>query len=104
TLAGYAAIAPARELADEDHEQRRRVDRPVVDAPAAERERGGLAEAHLVEDATRFLLGRVVELRSLETRQRLQRPEREVRVDEHRHPRREQRVAAEQRHEPGSTG
>ena len=37
-------------------------------------------------------------------RQRLQRAEREVGVDEHRHPRREQRVAAEQRHEPRRAG
>ena len=41
---------------------------------------------------------------ALEARERLQRAEREVGIDEHRHPRRDQRVTTEERHEPRRAG
>ncbi len=95
-----ASIAPALELTEQHDEQRRRIDAPVVDAPAAERQLGGLAEAHLVEDPPGLLLGDRVHVDALVTRQGLERAEREIGVDHHRHPRREQAVAAEEGHEP----
>ena len=96
---------PHRDSSPTQHdEQRRRVDGAVVDATAAERERRGLAEAHLVQDAARLLLACAGRPRVPWKRASVcKRAEREVGVDEHRHPRREQRVAAEQRHEPRRT-
>ncbi len=96
--------APAPKFAEHDDEQRRGVGGAVVDRAAAERQGRRLAEAHLVQDASRFFLGAGVDLGALETRQRLQHAEGEVGFDHHRHPRREQRVATEQRHEPRRTG
>ena len=56
--------APPPQLAEQHHEQRRGVGAAVVDPAAAERERGRLAEAHLVQDAARLLLGERVRPRS----------------------------------------
>ena len=100
-LAGHA---PAPHLAEQHDEERGGVGRAVVDAPAAERERGGVAEAHLVEDAARLLLVAGVDLGALEPGQGLQHPAGQVGVDQQRHPRRQQRVAAEHRHEPRRPG
>ena len=99
-----APIAPAAELAEQHHEEGRRVDAPVVDAPAAERQLGRLAEAHLVENAAGLLLGDRIHLAALVQREGLERAQREVAVDEHRHPRREQGVAPEEGHEPRRAG
>ncbi len=53
-----------------------------------------------MQDATGLLLSAGIDLQALEPGERLQRSEGEVGIDEHRHPRRDQRIAAEQRHEP----
>ncbi len=95
---------PPAELAEQDDEQRRGVGRAVVDRAAAERERGRFTEAHLVQDPPGLFLGPGVGLGALEAGERLQHAEREIGVDGHRHPRREQRVATEQRHEPRRAG
>ena len=92
--------APALELAEQHDEQRRRVRTAVVRAAAAERERGGRAKAHLVQDLARLLLRARVEVAALPGSQRSQRAERETRIPGQQHPRGQQRVAAEQRHEP----
>ena len=97
---GLAGQAPPAQLAEQHHEQRGGVGGAVVDAAAAERQRRRVAEAHLVQDAAGLLLGAGSTSVALEAGQRLQHAEGQVGVDEQRHPRREQRVAAEQRHEP----
>ena len=53
-----------------------------------------------MQDPARLLFGARVDIDALKARERLQGPEREVGVDEHRHPRRDQRVPTEERHEP----
>ena len=68
--------------------------------PPPERQRGRVAEAHLVEDATGLLVAPRVDVLALEAGQGLQDAERQVGVDEQRHPRRDERVATEDRHEP----
>src|SRR6266540_3699299 len=73
-----AAMAPPAELREEHDEQRRRVDAAVVDAPAAERQRRVLAEAHLVQDASGLLLRDGVHAMALEPGEGLQRAEREI--------------------------
>ena len=99
-----AGEAPSAQLTEQHDEERGGVGGPVVDAPAAERQRGRVAEAHLVEDAARLLLASRVDVLALEPGQGLQDPERQVGVDEQRHPRRDERVAAEHRHEPRRAG
>jgi hypothetical protein len=81
--------------------KRRRVGRPVVDAPTAERQRRRISEPHLVQDATGLLVCPGIDLAALEARERLQYPECKVWVDYQRHPRRDERVPPEHRHEPG---
>jgi hypothetical protein len=83
------APAPPAQLAEQHDEQRRGVGGAVVDAPAAERQRRRLAEAHLVQDAARLLLGAGVDVLALEAGERLQHAEGEVGVDDERHPRRD---------------
>ena len=95
---------PPLQLAQHHDEQRGGVGAAVVDRPAAERDAGRLAEAHLVEDPARLLLGERVDGPPLEPGQGLERAQRQVGVDHHRHPRREQRVSPEQRHEPRRPG
>ena len=91
---------PAPQLPEQHHEERRRVDRAVVDVTGAQRGAGRGAEAHLVEDLARLLLGGVVRRHALEAGQRLEHTLRERGLGEQRHPRGEQRVAAEHGHEP----
>ena len=57
-----------------------------------------------MEDPTRFLLGHGVDALALHPGERAEGPESEVGRDRHGHPARDQRVAAEQRHEPGGPG
>jgi hypothetical protein len=63
---------PSAQLTKQHDEEGRGVGRAVVDVPAAEMHGRGTTEAHLVEDATGLLLGRRVDLRALEPRQRLE--------------------------------
>ena len=99
-----AGEAPPAKLAEEHDEQRRGVGGAVVDRAAAQRQRRRLTEAHLVQDPPRLLLGAVVDLRALEAGERLEHAEGEVGVGDERHPCREDRVAAKERHEPRRAG
>ena len=96
--------APAAQLADEDHEQRRRVDRSEVRLPVAERRVARVDEAHLVEDPPRLLLGQWVVLIALEVGQRPCHAVGEDRVDGQRHQAGDDRVPPEEGHEPRRTG
>ncbi len=94
---------PAPELAEQHHEQRRRVDR--AERPlAGERERCRGPEPQPVEDLPGLLLGPRVELAALEPCQGLEDAERDVGVDQQRHPPRQQRVAAVEVHRPRRSG
>ena len=75
-------------------------DAAVVGAAPAERERRGRAEPHLVQDLARLLLGGGVDVAALPGGQRPQRTQGQARIPRQQHPRRQQRVPAEQRHEP----
>ncbi len=99
-----AAGAPPGELAEDHDVQRGGVGRGVGHRPAGERQRGRLAEAGLGQDPARLLLGHRVDLAALEPGQGLQRPQGQVGVEHHGHPRRQQGVAARQRHEPRRPG
>ena len=100
-LAGHA---PAPHLPQQHHEQRRGVGRAVVDAPAAERQGGGVAEAHLVEDPTGLLVVAGVDVGALEPGQGLEHAAGQVGIDQQGHPGGEQGVAPEHGHEPRRTG
>jgi hypothetical protein len=67
---------------------------------SAQRQRRRVAEPHLVEDAPGLLVGAGVDLLALEAGEGLEDAEGEVGVDDQRHPRGDERVAPEQRHEP----
>ena len=95
---------PPRQLPEEHDEQRRGVRRAVVGGAAAEGQAGRGAAADLVQDPSGLLLGERVDRPALVPGQGAQRPEREVAVDRQRHQRGQQRVAAEQRHEPRRAG
>ena len=95
--------SPATELTEQHHEQRRGVDR--AERPlAGEREGRRRPEAQPVKDLPGLLLGSGVHLTALEARQRLQHAERDVGIDQQRHPPRQQRVAAVQVHRPRRAG
>ena len=101
---GLAGQAPPAQLPEQHHEQRGGVGGAVVDGATAERERRRLAEAHLVQDAARLLLVVGPDVLALEAGQRLQGAEGQLGVDQQRHPGGQQRVAAEQGHEPRGAG
>ena len=96
--------APACELAEDDDEERRGIRRAVVHRAAAEREVGRGAEPHLVEDASRLLLGCGIHSGALQFGEGAERAEGERGVDRQRHQRGEQRVSTEQGHEPRCAG
>ena len=78
--------------------------RAVVDRLPPRASAAGDAEPHLVQDPARLLLAQRVHHACPGGGQRLQRAQGQGRVDRQRHPRREQRVPAEQRHEPRRPG
>ena len=85
----------------EQEEQRRRVDAAVVARERHLAERGHLAAAHLVHDLAGLgVLGRIVAIR-LSRGQEAQHAARERGVEPEHRVRRDQRVAAERRAEPG---
>lgn len=61
-------------------------------------------EAHLVQDLARLLVAAGLDLGALEAGERAQRAQRQSGVQQQRHPRGEQRVAPEHRHEPRRPG
>ena len=94
-------VRPPPDLGEQDEEQRRRVDGAVV---AVEPVRRRLAAPHLVDDLARLgVPGRVVRGR-LQRRQLAERAARELRPEQQRLQRRDQRVAPEHRHEPRHAG
>ena len=95
--------APAFVFVHQHHEERGRVGVAVVGGVRPFLERGELAVAHLVKDAARVLVPEVVELRSLPGGQSSQRGRREVRREGQRLKAGEDRIAAEQGHEPGKS-
>ena len=95
---------PSPELVDEHHEQRRGVRRSVVDVAVRERERRPSRESDLVQDPARLLVGLRHVAYALHPREAPCRPQPEVRIEQQRHPRGEDRVPAEQRHVPRSSG
>ena len=99
-----ASHAPPPHLAEEHDEQRRGIGSAVVDAAPAERQRRSVSEAHLMEDPSRLLFVPRVDLGTLEARQRLQDAAGQLGIHEERHPCRQQRVPAEDGHEPRGAG
>ena len=89
---------PAPDLRQEHEIQRCRVDGPVV---AREPLLRGTAGAQLVEDLPRLGVDRGVVDPRLQRRQRLERADRELGAEEHGLEARDDRVAAEDGHEPG---
>ena len=89
---------PAPDLGEEDEVERRRVNRAVV---AREPRFGSLAVAHLVDDLAGLGVDRRVVLGRLQRGEDTERVVRELRPEEERLQARDQRVAAEDRHEPG---
>src|SRR5205814_4843537 len=95
-LAPERAIAgPLHRLGEEHHEERRRIDGPVVRAVRHLAEPRQLAAAELVEDLAWLLLGERVDLRSLMPREQQQRAARDILVPGERLVRRDDPVAAE---------
>ena len=96
---------PAAQFAGELDEQRRRVRGSVVGVAAAERHVGRRPEAHLVRDPPRLFLTVRVGALTLVVGEGLQAcPTPVRRAAGSGHPRADQRVTAEQRHEPRRTG
>ena len=94
---------PPPRLGGQADEERGGVDGAVVAAPGRERAAAAVP-AQLVEDPTGLLLrGRVV-LAALEVGEAGQHPSGEGAVEGQGHPRGQQRVASEERHEPRRTG
>ena len=92
--------APPLQFPEQHDEQGGGVRGSVVGAAAAERERGGRAEPDLVQDLARLLLRRGVDGVPLPACQRLQRADGQPGIPGQQHPRGQQRVPAEQGHEP----
>ena len=99
-----AGQPPAPQLSEQHDEERGGVGGAVVNAAAAERQRRRVTETHLVQDAAGLLLTSGVDVLPLEPGQCLQDPEGQVGIDEQGHPRRDERVAAEDGHEPWRPG
>ncbi len=97
-----AAEAPV--LRQQDQPQRRGVRRSVVRAVRLLADDRELAVADLVQDPARLLVAEVVHLRALQLTQQMQRAAGEVGADPERLQGRDQRVAAEERHEPRKPG
>ena len=98
------AGAPPPGLLEQHDEQRGGVGGAVVDVAAAEHQIGREALAPLVHDPTGLLLGQRVCGPALERGQGLQRADRQRPIDRQGHPGRQQRVPAEQGHEPRRPG
>ena len=101
-LADERVVArPAPDLGEEHEEERRGVDRAVVDREPRLR---GLAAPQLVEDLAGLGVDRRVVLGRLEGGEGAQRGRRELRSEQHRLERGDQRVATEEGHEPRHAG
>ncbi len=92
------------ERRDEQHEERRRVGRAVVDGAVPEEGDRRAAPAQLVEDAPRLLVRPGHVRRALQLREGLRRRERERGIGGQRHQGGDDRVAPEERHEPRRAG
>jgi hypothetical protein len=91
---------PAPDLREEDEVERRRVDRAVV---AGEPLLGGPSRAQLVKDLARLGVDRRVVGVCLELGKCVERAHGQLGAEEHRLQARDDRVASEDRHEPGHT-
>ena len=94
-------VRPAPDLGEQDEVERRRVDRPVVGAEPVAR---GLAVPHLVDDLARLGVDRRIVLGRLQLGEHLERGARQLGPEEQRLQARDQRVAAEDGHEPRHPG
>src|SRR5947199_1649291 len=95
---------PLPRLVQDDQVERRGVGGAVVRRVRDQTEVGELAGAHLVRDLAGLGVARVVPLRRLQLGELPARAPRQVRVDDHALQARDERVAAEERDEPGHAG